>query len=1013
MKRKVQNNTPIAAEVLEVRQLLSAVNEAPSFDLANDDIQPTIKGGLQTVPNFAKNIWTGGQADTKHYSIPVGKNYTGIMPYLAFVSDQDSVGNALADSKFSNVSIVETNTGVRTPINFNTMPPSDYANSSNGPGKVEVLDDGTTLHLVGNRWQKINLPGGYNVTRYTVLEFDFSCQFKGENHGIGFSQSDAADNRRIYQVYGNEIWGQKGYNNYLPGGESGQTISFNVTTNKPELFSQQPAIDSAGTLTYTPAAGAENYATVIVKATDSLGAESQIKEFDIVFTVDTENKLPTVSHHNIPDFSAEATVTSIANGNWNNPDIWSNGVVPQGNDIVVITAGTNVVLDQDAEVYALGVHGKLIQSNTLSVKDYIIHEDGQVDFLPGSRTIFRDIEIDIANDPEQYGTGLIILGEINVLGSQKESFVRTKYEPKAGDTLIKLEHAGQGWKIGDKIVFPDTRQLNGDTVGDQSETRYIVGFNSGGGDVLIINEPLKYNHNGAKNAAGIIEFMPHVMNITRDVVFESENPDGTRGHILATHAAIVNMRYGQYDNLGRTTINAADNTIFNSEGDVIHIGQNQVGRYPIHMHHLHGPTSHGEHVDSQEYYVYELVGNTVNGGDADNIHRWGITIHQSHFGLIKDNNVYNYAGAGIATEDGNEYHNVIEHNAVFRTDGVGKITEHDPRDTGNGGYGFWFRGPHNYVRDNISAGSFRTAFYQFSRSRSNSLASERHIPEYPGQPVAEYILGPPLTTTPFLEFSNNEAYGSHEGVQFYRGNGENPDAEPSLIKDMIIWNTTWGIQPKYDMDLIIDGWTQIGDINEVGDTKYPAIGIYGSLDYTDEFVLSNVRIENMDVGILHDGGKFGSNMEVNGAILKNIVNVKITVGGTDTQFYDRKQTIFRDFVFDNPFGRNTLLNVQMDGSKLSPDDFPLTLAILRFENYNNTGEDFQMYYNEQKPDYILPNNTRIPTHLRGLTNQQAWDTYGQAFAGEIVPNEAVIKELVQGMVLLLPSVDEVFIEGIF
>src|SRR5690606_28108460 len=48
-----------------------------------------------------------------------------------------------------------------------------------------------------------------------------------------------------------------------------QTLTFNVSNNNNTLFSVQPAISSAGVLTYTPAANANGSATVTVTLSDN------------------------------------------------------------------------------------------------------------------------------------------------------------------------------------------------------------------------------------------------------------------------------------------------------------------------------------------------------------------------------------------------------------------------------------------------------------------------------------------------------------------------------------------------------------------------------------------------------------------------------------------------------------------------------------------------------------------------------------------------------------------------
>ena len=56
-----------------------------------------------------------------------------------------------------------------------------------------------------------------------------------------------------------------------PANEGSQSVSFVVTTNKPELFAVQPAVSADGTLTYRPKLLALGVATVTVRAVDTGG----------------------------------------------------------------------------------------------------------------------------------------------------------------------------------------------------------------------------------------------------------------------------------------------------------------------------------------------------------------------------------------------------------------------------------------------------------------------------------------------------------------------------------------------------------------------------------------------------------------------------------------------------------------------------------------------------------------------------------------------------------------------
>ena len=75
-----------------------------------------------------------------------------------------------------------------------------------------VEDDGTTLHLQGNGWKKIDLP--YSVTDETILEFDFRSDSEGEIHGIGFDTDNSVSPETTFQLSGSQDWGLNGHDDY-------------------------------------------------------------------------------------------------------------------------------------------------------------------------------------------------------------------------------------------------------------------------------------------------------------------------------------------------------------------------------------------------------------------------------------------------------------------------------------------------------------------------------------------------------------------------------------------------------------------------------------------------------------------------------------------------------------------------------------------------------------------------------------------------------------------------------
>ena len=82
-----------------------------------------------------------------------------------------------------------------------------------------------------------------------------------------------------------------------PANESSQNVSFTVSADNPGLFSVQPAIASDGTLTYTPAANANGFATLTVTALDdggtANGGANSSASGTLTITITAVNDAPT------------------------------------------------------------------------------------------------------------------------------------------------------------------------------------------------------------------------------------------------------------------------------------------------------------------------------------------------------------------------------------------------------------------------------------------------------------------------------------------------------------------------------------------------------------------------------------------------------------------------------------------------------------------------------------------------------------------------------------------------
>jgi hypothetical protein len=87
-----------------------------------------------------------------------------------------------------------------------------------------------------------------------------------------------------------------------PANESSQTVAFVVTTNRPEIFENQPTITSDGMLSFTPAANANGVATASVRLRDNGGTANDGVDISVAleFTIEVR------AVNDVPSFAAGA-----------------------------------------------------------------------------------------------------------------------------------------------------------------------------------------------------------------------------------------------------------------------------------------------------------------------------------------------------------------------------------------------------------------------------------------------------------------------------------------------------------------------------------------------------------------------------------------------------------------------------------------------------------------------------------------------------------------------------------
>ena len=558
--------------------------------------------------------------------------------------------------------------------------------------------------------------------------------------------------------------------------------------------------------------------------------------------------------HGVPFFCANPTVTSKSSGAWSDPATWSTGNASgserQGR---VIAAGHTITYDavSDAALACIEVRGHAHVSNRQEHEAQRRHPHGPrrcgrsrsgSPTSPIAANVTAEIAIadrpfDPDLDPSQAGNGIVAFGKVTMHGAPKSpTFVRFGQEPLAGVDEPGIRAAGRGVESGRHARHsghaPVGRERERAEYRSQSEKVRIASISRSG---VTLEAPLAYDHKGARNAAGKLEFLPHVGNLTRNVVVRSENPDGTRGHVLFSSRADVDLRYVEFRELGRTKMGMLNNTLTDSEGRARRLGTNQIGRYSVHFHHTFGPKQ-----TPANGYQFTVVGNAIDGSP-----KWGLVVHRSHYGLIRDNVVYNTRGAGIVTEDGTESFNVFERNFSLRTAGSrdaapGNGYSATLPNPGGDGSAFWFRGPNNYIRDNVAASAAESGF-----GLPVTALGVVRAPKYKGAESSDEAESVALDTdrATVLEFGNNEAYGAiQSGVDW---------AWSGSITRLKVWHASrHAVTANPTAKLVINELVVRNDPALLAQADENPVGVWVSNYVGKEVTVTKANIEGARVGVL-------------------------------------------------------------------------------------------------------------------------------------------------------------------
>jgi len=673
----------------------------------------------------------------------------------------------------------------------------------------------------------------------------------------------------------------------------------------------------------------------------------------------------------VPDFCANPTVVSVANGAWSTASTWSGNRVPAANDRVLIGAGHSVAYDaaSDAAIVCIDVQGRLrfrTDGDTrLKTGNIMVQESGALEVgTPANpvsanvtaEIIIADRAIDRKLDPAELGNGIEALGTVTMSGSSKlPTFVRLSEEALAGSTTLTAGAPVNSWRPGDRIVIPDTRQLRenerGENYQSQDEKLEVASIE---GNRITFTSALRFDHKGARDADGKLEFLPHIGNLSRNVVVRSENPNGTRGHMIFMAHANVDLRYVEVREMGRTRMGVLDNTDFDAQNIVAHLGTNQIGRYGIHFHHYFGPRQ-----TPANGYQFTVIGTSIDGAP-----KWGITVHNSHYGLIQDNVVYNTKGAGVVTEDGTESFNVFDHNFAMRSQGSGEFAPASGYggagpDPGGEGSGFWFRGPNNYIRNNVAANGDVFGF----DLAAGSLGAVR-IPKFKGADMANEreTVGIDTTSAKVLDFSGNEAYGAIQTGVAFGWNG--------AIVNFRAWHPSrHGVTATPTDSLEIENVTVRGDKTVLANEFENPTGVWIANYVAKSVTVRNADVQGMRTGVASpffradqtpEPGRGDGSVSIENGHFRDYAGVVVATAYASNRVNGNplKRAMVRNSLFEPLPGvplfeatppASISMNYRMATGDSEPRD-PIEV----FDFNKNPGDNFKVYYSLDSSPRLAP-----------------------------------------------------------
>ena len=522
-----------------------------------------------------------------------------------------------------------------------------------------------------------------------------------------------------------------------------------------------------------------------------------------------------------PKGDVKFTIHSDRDGSWSEVNTWAEHRVPAAGDTVQVRAGHSVIYDasSDEVVRMIHVAGALRFSRDRSTRLSV----GLLKVQPGDRATedgfacddhtvvptgdaTAALEIGTAENPipenvtatirlayvegadkENCPAIIVCGGRWDVHGSpMSRTWVKLGETATAAAKVIRIAEPVSGWHVGDRVLLtPSVDNFAHKTPKSDSEERVIAAID---GTTITLDKAVSTQHGGQGDERA------EIANLSRNVVIESADAAGERGHTMYHSGSSGSISYAEFRHLGKKGI---------------------LGKYAIHFH---------------------LVGDTMRGSGVvgasiwDSNNRW-ITIHGTNHLLVRDCVGYQSVGHGFFLEDATEEYNIFDRNLAVQAKAGKRLPKQALSFDPNEGAGFWWANGRNTFVRNVSTDNAEYGYrFQIEKHSNFDPTLSVEMPDGSHQRVD-------VRTIPFLRFEDNESH--RDGLYSFNFGDDRNGAvhgdkqHPFIAKNLRTWQNHYALRPNVQFFLMED--------LHMADVIY---GVYHP-DY-DAHVYRNVTLKRCD-----------------------------------------------------------------------------------------------------------------------------------------------------------------------